>query len=74
MKKVRITVMRKACYPDLMEKYENPIGMPAILRRELYSLPMAGKGRRGCVRVPGRPCLLLSWDWHMERRISTMAG
>lgn len=25
MKKVRITVMRKACYPDLMEKYENPI-------------------------------------------------
>ena len=25
MKKVRITVMRKACYKDLMEKYENPI-------------------------------------------------
>ena len=25
MKKVRITVVRKACYPDLMEKYENPI-------------------------------------------------
>ncbi|ORU00147.1 hypothetical protein D081_1241 [Anaerovibrio sp. JC8] len=25
MKKVRITVMRKALYPDLMEKYENPI-------------------------------------------------
>ena len=25
MKKVRITVMRKACYLDLMEKYENPI-------------------------------------------------
>lgn len=25
MKKVRITVMRKACYTDLMEKYENPI-------------------------------------------------
>ena len=25
MKKVRITVMRKACYPDLMEKYENPM-------------------------------------------------
>lgn len=24
-RKVRITVMRKACYPDLMEKYENPI-------------------------------------------------
>ena len=25
MKKVRITVMRVAAYPDLMEKYENPI-------------------------------------------------
>ncbi|MBO6235359.1 MAG: TIGR04076 family protein [Schwartzia sp.] len=25
MRKVRITVMRKACYRDLMEKYENPI-------------------------------------------------
>lgn len=25
MKKIRITVMRKTYYPDLMEKYENPI-------------------------------------------------
>lgn len=25
MRKVRITVMRKACYRDLMEKYENSI-------------------------------------------------
>ena len=25
MKKVRITAIRKACYPDLMEKYETPI-------------------------------------------------
>ncbi len=25
MKKVRITVMRKACYRDFMEQYENPI-------------------------------------------------
>ena len=25
MKKIKITVTRKACYPDLMEKYENPI-------------------------------------------------
>ena len=25
MKKVKITVMRMACYRDLMEKYENPI-------------------------------------------------
>ena len=25
MKKVRITVMKKVCHADLMEKYENPI-------------------------------------------------
>ena len=25
MKKLRITAIRKACYPDLMEAYENPI-------------------------------------------------
>ena len=25
MKKVRITALRKTCYPDLMEQYENPI-------------------------------------------------
>ena len=27
MKKVKITAIRKACYPDLMEKYENPMGL-----------------------------------------------
>ena len=25
MKKVKITAMRRTCYPDLIEKYENPI-------------------------------------------------
>ena len=25
MKRVKITVMRKVCYKDLMEKYENPL-------------------------------------------------
>lgn len=25
MKRVRITAMRRTCYPDLMEQYENPI-------------------------------------------------
>ena len=28
MKKVRITAVRKACYPDLMEQYENPMEHP----------------------------------------------
>lgn len=25
MKKIRITAIRKTCYPDLMERYENPM-------------------------------------------------
>ena len=32
MKKVRITVLRMACYRDLMEKYENPMDHPCDLR------------------------------------------
>ena len=32
MRKVRITVMRKACYRDLMEKYENPIDHACNIR------------------------------------------
>ena len=31
MKKCRITVMRKAFYPDLAEKYENPIEHACVL-------------------------------------------
>ena len=32
MKKVRITVIRKACYRDLMMKYENPIAHACDIR------------------------------------------
>ena len=28
MKRIRITVMRKVCHKDLMEKYENPLEHP----------------------------------------------
>jgi uncharacterized repeat protein (TIGR04076 family) len=28
MKNVKITAMRRACYPDLMEQYENPLENP----------------------------------------------
>ena len=33
MKKVRITVIRKASYTDLMEKYENPLENPCDMRK-----------------------------------------
>ena len=32
MKKVKITVVRKACYDDLIEKYENPLENPCDMR------------------------------------------
>lgn len=32
MKKVKITVMRTACYTDLMEQYENPISHPCNMK------------------------------------------
>ena len=31
MKNVKITAVRRACYPDLMEKYENPLEEPCCL-------------------------------------------
>ena len=30
-KKIRITVMKKACYQDLIEKYENPLEKPCCM-------------------------------------------
>ncbi len=32
MKRVKITVMRTACYKDLMERYENPLSNPCDMR------------------------------------------
>lgn len=32
MKNVKITVMKTACYKDLMEKYENPLPHPCDMR------------------------------------------
>ena len=43
MKKVRITVMRKALYPDLMAKYENPIEHACDLREGQSWVANAGK-------------------------------
>lgn len=32
MIKVKITAMRRTCYPDLMEQYENPLEQPCEVR------------------------------------------
>ena len=47
MKKVRITVMRKACYPDLMEKYENPIEHACLLKEGDSFVSINGEKPKG---------------------------
>lgn len=36
MKKVKITVMRTACYKDLIEKYENPITHACSMKEKQF--------------------------------------
>ncbi len=44
LKRVRITVVRKICYPDLMGKYENPIENPCeVLEGQVF---VTENGRR----------------------------
>ena len=47
MKKVRITVMRKALYPDLMETYENPIENACDLQEGQSWIADAGQKPEG---------------------------
>lgn len=43
MKDVKITVIRKACYPDLMEKYENPIEHACNLQEDQIFISKDGQ-------------------------------
>ena len=47
MKNVRITVMRKALYPDLIAKYENPIEHACDLQEGQSWVANAGKKPEG---------------------------
>ncbi len=47
MKDVKITVMRKACYRDLMEKYENPIQHACDLEEGQVFLAEGGQRPEG---------------------------
>ena len=42
MKKVKITAIRKACYPDLMAKYENPIEHTCDVEEGMTWISVAG--------------------------------
>ena len=47
MKKVRITAVRKTCYPDLMAKYENPIEHTCDVEEGMVWLSVNGKKPEG---------------------------
>ena len=62
MKKCKITVMRIACYKDLMEQYENPISNACdMVEGQVWidGLQMVGRSQRECVKALGRVCRLL---------------
>lgn len=47
MKKVRITALRKAVYPDLMERYENPIEQACCVEEGMVWLCTDGQKPEG---------------------------
>ena len=57
MKKVRITVMRMACYPDLMAQYENPMEHPCdmtlgqVFVTDGWTRPEGGRTTRAANQV-----------------------
>ena len=52
MKKVKITAIRKACYPDLMAKYENPIRHTCDVEEGQVWISIGGEKPQGCLPCP----------------------
>ncbi len=74
MKKIRITVMRKACYRDLMEQYENPIEHACDMEEGQVFIANGWEKPEGLCESAWQACRLSSWHWLMEAAISTTAG
>ena len=47
MKKVKITAIRKICYPDLMAKYENPIQHACHVKEGMVWISQSGEKPEG---------------------------
>jgi uncharacterized repeat protein (TIGR04076 family) len=47
MKPCRITVLRKACYPDLSARYENPLEQPCTVEEGQVFLAVDGQMPQG---------------------------
>lgn len=56
MKKIRITAMRKAYYPDLIEKHENPIEHACDIQEGQVWIANGWPNRMECATAHGRAC------------------
>ena len=76
MRKVRITVMRKACYPDLMEKYENPIEQPCDIEEGQVFITNGWQRPNGLCESAWESMspFVMPWGLPTERKASTMIG
>lgn len=54
MKRIRITVVRKVCHRDLMERYENPIEHACDMQEGQVFLCDGWQRPRGCAKAHGR--------------------
>ena len=64
MKTVKITAVRKACYPDLMRQYENPMENPCDVKEGAVWYAIDGKKPEGLCQS--------AWE-SMERFVTQIA-
>jgi uncharacterized repeat protein (TIGR04076 family) len=74
MKKLKITVVRKVCHQDLIDKYENPIEHACDMEEGQHSLPTGGRNPKACAKVLGKPSRPSLWVWRMVQQTFTMGG
>lgn len=74
MNKIKITVIRKARYDDLIEKYENPIEHACDLKLGQIYICNGLQKPEGFVTAPGTAFRHLFLPWLMAVKISMMVG
>ena len=74
MKKVKITALRRTCYPDLIEQYENPIEHACDTQIGMVWVSENGESRWGFATPHGGAWSFLSRHWQKAAETSMTAG
>ena len=74
MKKVKITVVKVACYKDLMEKYENPIEHACDMKEGMVFIANGYQNQMAFAIVLGKAYLNLYSFYLVGLKIFTMVG